>query len=150
MSEHRVKINWKAGSEEFKTETYDRTHSVQFEGGQSINGSAAPDFYGRAEYTNPEEMLAASLASCHMLTFLAVAAKMRLPVADYTDSAVATLEKNAEGRMAVTKVVLRPKVTFQNSNDAPNASKLEGMHRKAHTACMIANSVKTEVIVEPG
>ena len=150
MSEHRVQINWKAGSEEFKTETYDRTHTLHFEGGQTLNGSAAPDFYGRAEYANPEEMLAASLASCHKLTFLAVAAKMRLPVAEYTDSAVATLEKNAEGRMAVTKVVLRPKVTFQDNANAPDASKLEGMHRKAHSACMIANSVKTEVTVEPG
>lgn len=149
MSEHRIAISWKSGGEEFTVDQYDRTHAIRFDGGQSVQGSAAPDYHGKAEHTNPEELLAASLSSCHMLTFLAVAAKMRLPVASYEDEAVAVLEKNEAGKIAVTKVTLRPKIEFQDPEKTPDAEKLNSMHEKAHGACMIANSVKTEVVVEP-
>src|SRR5512134_3385223 len=112
MSEHRISLAWKRQTTDFTYDTYDRTHTVMFEGGQTIQTSAAPAYLGKAEYANPEELLAASLSSCHMLTFLAIAAKSRYIVDSYEDETTAILDKNAEGAMAVTKIVLRPKVFF--------------------------------------
>jgi len=147
MSEHKATVRWRRDGESFEYDAYDRSHEVRFEGGEACVGSAAPAYQGRAEHVNPEELLAASLASCHMLTFLAVAAKSRLTVDAYADEATATLGKNDAGRMAVTKVVLRPRVTF--AAEAPAAERLEALHAKAHRACMIANSVACAVEVAP-
>lgn len=146
MSHHRARVEWRRATPDFDYDTYDRTHTIALEGGQALQGSSAPDYKGNPAHANPEELLAASLASCHMLTFLAVAAKSRLVVDAYEDHAEATLEKNADGRMAVTKVVLRPKVTF--AGEPPSPEKLRGLHDKAHKNCMIASSVKCEVVVE--
>lgn len=146
MSVHLAHVEWRRATPDFDHETYDRTHAVRLGGGQALRGSAAPDYKGDPALANPEELLAASLASCHMLTFLAVAAKSRLVVDAYDDTAEAALGKNAEGRMAVTRVTLRPKVTF--GGDAPPAEKLKDLHERAHRNCMIANSVKCEVVVE--
>ena len=110
MSEHHAKVAWKKMTPDFTYETYDRTHTISFPGGSLLSASSAPEFMGKKELANPEEMLAATLASCHMLTFLAVAAKSRLTVEAYEDHPVAILEKNATGRMAVTKITLNPKV----------------------------------------
>jgi peroxiredoxin-like protein len=121
---------------------------VSFEGGQNLQGTAAPAFNGKAEHANPEELLVAALSSCHMLTFLAVAAKSQLTVDSYEDRAVGTLEKNANGKMAVTKVVLKPKIVFGGSG-APDPTRLKELHAKAHANCMIANSVACQVLVEP-
>jgi organic hydroperoxide reductase OsmC/OhrA len=145
MSEHRSSIAWRRTTPDFTYDGYDRTHTARFAGGQTLQVSAAPDYKGDATHANPEELLATSLASCHMLTFLAVAAKSRLVVDAYEDEAVATLEKNAEGKMAVTKVALRPRVTF--AGEAPTAERLRELHEKAHRNCMIANSVKCDVTV---
>ena len=109
-------------------------------------GSAAPAFKGSAERVDPEEAFVAALSSCHMLTFLAIAAKKRLVVDDYVDSAVGYLEKNEDGKLAMTRVVLRPAIQFA---DPPSAETIEKMHHKAHENCFIALSVKTEVTVEP-
>ena len=79
MSEHRISLAWKRQTPDFAYDTYDRTHTVMFEGGQTIQASAAAAYLGKADYANPEELLAASLSSCHMLTFLAIAAKPRRP-----------------------------------------------------------------------
>ncbi|MGE0713196.1 MAG: OsmC family protein [Planctomycetota bacterium] len=147
MSEHRVSLSWRRETPDFAYETYDRTHRVRFDGGQELGSSAAPDYQGDAALANPEELLAASLSSCHMLTFLAVAAKSRLTVDAYEDEAVATLEQNAEGKMAVTRVVLRPRVRW--GGEAPRPERLATLHEKAHKNCMIANSVRCEVTVEP-
>lgn len=146
MSVHRARVEWRRATPDFDYDTYDRTHTVGFEGGQSLQGSSAPDYKGLAAHANPEELLAAALASCHMLTFLAIAAKSRLVVDAYEDQAEALLGKNAAGKMAVTKVVLRPKVTF--AGEPPAAEKLRDLHDKAHRNCFIANSVACEVTVE--
>jgi organic hydroperoxide reductase OsmC/OhrA len=97
---------------------------------------------------DPEEAFVASLASCHMLTFLAIACKRRYTVDSYRDEAIGTLAKNAEGRLAITRVVLRPAVVFSGET-SPTAEQTKQMHEQAHHACFIANSVKTEVVVEP-
>lgn len=148
MSLHSVRTAWRRAGQDFDYETYDRNHEIEFEGGQRLLSSAAPDYKGDASAANPEELFAASLSSCHMLTFLAVASKSRFVVDEYSDHAVATLEKNAQGRVAVTRVVLHPRAVFSGENQ-PDAEKLKAMHEKAHKACMIANSVACEVLIEP-
>jgi organic hydroperoxide reductase OsmC/OhrA len=131
---------------DFKYETYDRNFSVVFEGGQELVASAAPDYLGDASHANPEEMLAAAIASCHMLSFLAIVCKSGVTVDSYTDDAVAVLEKNVEGRMAVTEVKLNPKIVFSGEN-IPDPVRLKSFHEKAHRVCFIANSVKCRITV---
>lgn len=147
MSEHRAQVRWQRGTPDFAYETYDRTHTVLFEGGQALTGSAAPDFKGKAEHANPEELLAAALASCHMLTFLAVASKSRLVVDAYEDEAVATLGKDATGRQTVTRIVLRPRVTF--GGEAPAPERVRELHEKAHRNCFVAGALRAEMVLEP-
>ena len=147
MSEHKVYLSWKNDGEDFSYKTYDRSHSWKFEGGTLIKASAAPDYLGNAELVNPEEAFAASLASCHMLTFLAIASMKKYTVATYEDNAVAILGKNEKQRMAVTKVYLRPNIIFKGDN-IPDRTTIDEMHHRAHQECFISNSVLTEIIVE--
>lgn len=147
MSEHRALVAWRRATPDFAFETYDRAHEVRLAGGQTLRGSAAPDYKGDPAHANPEELLAAALASCHLLTFLAIAARSRLVVDGYEDEAVATLEKGGDGKIAVTRVVLRPKVTFGAA--PPDAARLRDLHEKAHRSCFIAASVRCEVVVDP-
>jgi len=93
MSAHKVNLSWKNESENFCYKNYDRTHSWKFEGGIVVKASAAPEYLGKKEFVNPEEAYAASLASCHMLTFLAIASMKKYTVEIYEDKAVAILEK---------------------------------------------------------
>ena len=148
MSEHKVYLNWKNDGEDFSYKKYDRSHLWKFEGGTLIKASAAPDYLGKAELVNPEEAFAASLASCHMLTFLAIASMKKYTVAMYEDNAVAILGKNEKLKMAVTTVYLRPNITFKGDN-IPDKTIMDEMHHRAHLDCFISNSVLTEVIVEP-
>jgi len=148
MSEHRASIAWKRESDDFSYAGYDRTHTWTFEGGARVKASAAPEFQGDAALVNPEEALAAALSSCHMLTFLAIAARKRYVVDSYEDAAVATLDKNAESRLAITRVILHPRVVFSGEK-RPDGPELEALHESAHRNCFIANSVRTELIVEP-
>lgn len=145
MSEYRATIRWTRTTPEFTYDTYDRSHEVGYGGGSSHAMSSAPDFKGNPKLPNPEELLVGALSSCHMLTFLAIAAKKRLVVDSYEDAAVGTMSKNAKGKLFVSNVVLAPKVTFTTEVDAAT---LEQLHHKAHEECFIANSVLTEVRVE--
>ncbi|GAA5069428.1 OsmC family protein [Lysobacter panacisoli] len=147
MSEHIASIRWNRNGQAFDYEHYPRDHDIRFERGQTLKGSAAPAYFGSADGVDPEEMLVAALSSCHMLTLLAVAAKKGWTVDTYEDDAVGTLGKNAEGRMAVTHVTLRPRIVF--ADKVPDAQELEKLHESAHRNCFIASSVKTEVVVEP-
>lgn len=148
MSEHTVNILWKNESEDFSYKNYDRTHSWKFEGGIVVKASAAPEYLGKKEFVNPEEAFAASLASCHMLTFLAIASMKKFSIEIYEDKVVAILDKNEKSRMAVTKLYLRPKITF-TGNNVPDKAIINEMHHRAHTECFISNSVLTEIIIEP-
>ncbi len=147
MSEHRVKVRWARGSEEFSHEGYNRDHVWEFEGGVEINASAAPGFQGNPDCVDPEEALVGALSSCHMLTFLAVAAKKRLKIERYEDAAVGYLEKNADGKFAVTRAVLKPRVQW-GGDTTPAPEEIEKIHARAHQACFIANSVTTQVTIE--
>ncbi len=147
MSEHHATIDWERGSAEFTYESYSRDHAWTFDGGVRVSASAAPGYLGTPGLVDPEEAYVASLASCHMLTFLAIAARKRLVVEQYRDTAVGFMEKNAEGKLAITRVILHAKVSFGSS--APSHGDLEKLHELAHENCFIANSVRTSIGVEP-
>ena len=147
MSDHAATIDWNRAGRDFTYESYDRDHTWTFAGGAVVKASAAPGFRGSPELIDPEEAFVASLSSCHMLTFLALAAKAKFVVDRYTDRAVGHLEKNDQGRLAVARVELAPVIAF--AGDAPTAEELAELHHKAHDRCFIANSVKTHVTVEP-
>jgi len=149
MSEHRATIIWNRDSDDFSYEAYSRDHTWEFENGVNIQASAAPEFRGSSENIDPEEAFVAALSSCHMLTFLAIAARKRFVVDSYTDIAVGYLEKNAHGKLAVTRVSLRPKVSF-SKEACPSSEELEKLHHLAHAECFIANSVHTSISVERG
>ena len=147
MSEHTAKISWSRGSRDFSYDTYSRDHTWTFGAGVQLQASAAPDYMGSAEKVDPEEAFVAALSSCHMLTFLAIAARKHLIVDSYVDAAVGYLEKDDEGTLCVTRVVLRPKVSFA-AQSSPSASALEKLHQQAHEHCFIANSVRSSVTIE--
>ena len=145
--EHRATILWRRTSESFTYDSYNRAHEWRFHS-VTVPASAAPGFRGDATMANPEEAFVASLSSCHMLTFLALAAKKRFSLDSYTDEAVGYLEKNDKGLLAVTRVLLRPQVRWSPGINVSPAD-LDSLHHQAHEGCFIANSVKTDVTVEP-
>ncbi len=147
MSEHHATIDWKRATADFLYESYNRDHDWTFDAGITVPGSAAPAFKGSESRVDPEEAFVASLSSCHMLTFLAFAAKQRYIVDSYRDEAVGVLSKDAAGNLAITKVTLRPRIVF-SGDQQPTREQLSELHDRAHHACFIANSVKTEIAVE--
>ncbi len=146
MSEHKVNLRWERGNAEFSYQKYPRDHTWNFDGGHSMTASAAPAYLGNPAHVDPEEAFVASLSSCHMLTFLAIACKQKFVLDSYEDQAIGHLEKNAQGKLAITRVELRPKVSWAGES-TPSPEQLERMHHAAHENCFIANSVITEVTV---
>ena len=149
MSVHEAMTFWKArDGEDFVRGHYSRVHEISFDGGATLTGSPAQTIvrapWSTAEGIDPEELFVASLSSCHLLWFLDFARRAGVVVRAYRDAASGTLGKTAEGRSAMTQVILRPQVDC----DADEAT-LGQLHHQAHEACFIANSVKTEVVVEP-
>lgn len=140
-------LNWNRGDVAFTPKTYDRTHTIRFGGGTTIEGSAAPEFLGKAALVNPEELFVASISSCFMLTFIYLACTKNLVIDSYTAEATGSLGKNAEGKMAMTEVVLKPTIKFEN-DQTPDSSLLQELFHKAHDMCFISCSVKTTVRVE--
>lgn len=152
MSEYSAKITWNRGSDEIYTDNkYSRGHNWEFDGGLTVPASSSPHIvplpYSVAENVDPEEAFVAALSSCHMLFFLSIAAKKQWVVDSYTDNAVGVMENDAEGKMAMTKVTLRPLVIFSGDKQ-PSLEQLEKVHHQSHEQCFIANSVKTKVLTE--
>jgi organic hydroperoxide reductase OsmC/OhrA len=147
MSEHKVTLEWKRESENFSYESYNRDHVLVFEGGTRVSASAAPAYRGNPAHVNPEEGFVAALSSCHMLTFLAMAAKKHFVVDSYSDHAVGFMEKNPKGKLAITRVILHPLIVFSGTT-SPIPEQIGALHELAHNECFIANSVTTEVRVE--
>lgn len=147
-NEHRATIRWMAEGDVLKGQ-YSRAHDWAFDGGAVVRGSAAPSVvpapYSDAAAVDPEEAFVAALASCHMLFFVDLARRAGHAAARYTDEAVGVMEKNAAGRTWVSRVDLFPVVEWQGA--APDTAELQRLHEKAHALCFIANSVKTEVVV---
>lgn len=152
MSEYYASVKWNRGEDEsYIDNKYSRGHVWEFDGGASVPASSSPHVvplpYSVEANVDPEEAFVASLSSCHMLFFLAIAAKKRYVVESYTDNAVGIMEKNESGRVSMTRVTLRPKVVFSGDR-MPSMDGIEKMHHQSHEQCFIANSVKTEVITE--
>ena len=146
MSEHRVHVRWERRGIDFGYDSYPRDHEWRFEGGVRVPATSAPEFRGNPERVDPEAAFVAALSSCHMLTFLAIASRKRLVVDAYEDDAVGSLAKNEAGKLAMTHVVLRPRVTFAGAAPSPEA--LAELHERSHRECFIANSVVTKVEIE--
>ena len=142
-----ARVHWTATDAPFTAETFDRDHVVTLAGGIAVPSSSAPEFHGHGERTNPEELIAAALSSCHMLTFLTIAARKRLTVTAYDDDAVSTLGKLPDGHLAVTSIELRPRVSF--SGAAPSAEELGKLHEMAHRNCFIAGAIRASVTITP-
>jgi organic hydroperoxide reductase OsmC/OhrA len=153
VSEYTADILWeRSPNEDFLANRYSRRHEMRFDGGAVVAGSSSPHSVplpmSDACAVDPEEAFVASLSSCHMLWFLAIAAKRRFCVDRYFDAAVGVMQKNAQGKVAVTRVTLRPEVVFSGER-LPTRAEIEHLHHTAHDECYIANSVKTEVVCEP-
>jgi organic hydroperoxide reductase OsmC/OhrA len=146
MTEHVAEIVWRRETENFAYEDYDRTHLWRFDNGLEVKAASAPNYLGSPSCVDPEEAFVASVSSCHMLTFLAIASRKRLTVDSYEDKAVGHMEKNAAGRLAIMRVELNPKVAFAAGVNV-DVSALEKLHHVSHEECFIANSVKTDIVV---
>lgn len=152
MHVYTAETVWERGQQEFIDNRYSRRHLLRFDGGATLAGSSSPHVVpvpmSDPSGVDPEEAFVASLSSCHMLWFLAVAAKRRFLVDRYVDAAEGVMDKNADGKLAMTVVTLRPQVHFSGER-MPSPAEIEQMHHRAHDECFIANSVRTEVRCEP-
>lgn len=152
MSEYTARVSWnRAATEPYIDNKFSRGHEWSFDGGVTVPASSSPQVVrpplSVEKAVDPEEALIASLSSCHMLYFLSFAAKEKFVVDGYVDDAVGILDKNAEGRFCMTKITLRPMVRFAGDT-LPTQSEIQALHEKSHSNCIIANSLKTEVVVE--
>jgi organic hydroperoxide reductase OsmC/OhrA len=151
MSKHVAQLSWVSDGE-FVSGRYSRRHELRFDGGAVVPASSSPDVVpvpmSDPSGVDPEEALVASAASCHMLWFLALAQQAGLEVTSYRDSAEGEMGRIGPGRMAITRIVLRPQIAFAGRQ--PDAGELDRLHHEAHERCFIANSLKSEIVVETG
>jgi organic hydroperoxide reductase OsmC/OhrA len=150
--EYTATIAWTRGAGEAFTDVkFSRAHTWAFDGGVTVPASSSPLSvrvpFSRADAVDPEEALVAALSSCHMLTFLFLAARQGFVVDSYQDAAVGIMTKNERGKLYVSKATLRPRIAFSGAKQ-PSDAELAQLHHHAHEECYIANSVLTEVVVE--
>jgi organic hydroperoxide reductase OsmC/OhrA len=152
MAEHKAIVSWNRNDAIFTDSRYSRGHLWQFDGGIEVPASASPHVVRKPlsveAAVDPEEAFVVSLSSCHMLWFLDIAARKGFVVENYRDEAIGIMEKNAEGKLAMTRVTLHPAVNFGGEH-LPGKDEIDAMHHQAHEECFIANSVKTDVRCEP-
>ena len=154
MPEFTATVHWTRPSDEaeFVQQQYSRRHHWRFDGGAEVLGSSSPHSvplpWSDEAAVDPEEAFVASLSSCHMLWFLSLAAKAGWVVDDYCDEPLGVMARNAAGRTAMTLVTLRPAVRFGGAR-SPSREELMQLHERAHHHCYIANSVTTELRIEP-
>lgn len=153
MIAYKAQVAWTLqDGEDFPRGRYSRQHEVTFDAPITLAGSASPHVVPKPWSTeaavDPEEMLVAALAACHMLSFLQAARDAKIVVTAYRDAAEGTMTKDDQGRWWVSRVALRPVIAFAEAE--PPADQLAALHHAAHEMCFIANSVKTEVVVEAG
>jgi organic hydroperoxide reductase OsmC/OhrA len=152
MSEHLATISWQRRDADFLSGKFSRVHSWSFDGGATVEATAAPSVvpaaYTSSSAIDPEEAFVASISSCHMLTFLYFAYKQGFQVESYEDHAVGTMHKGENGVPWVSSVTLRPRIVYGGAKK-PNDEQGHRLHHDAHEKCFIANSVKTEIKVVP-
>lgn len=146
MSELSINLSWQRSNEPLTPGKFSNAHDVRYNEQFQLIADAAPDWGGNPVNTNPEQALAASLSSCHLMTFLALAAKAKWPVSSFNDHAIAHLGKNSKGQMSVTRIDLNPSVQFDKGFRVTD-SELEKMHDRAHRYCFIANTLSDSVKV---
>lgn len=150
MHQFFATVAWQRDGQDFAGQRYSRGHEWQFDGGLTVPASSSPLSVplpmSVAENIDPEEALVAATSSCHMLFFLSLAAQRGYVIDDYRDEAVGELGKNAAGRLAMSRIVLRPRIVF--SGEAPSPEALAALHHAAHERCYIANSLTADVVVE--
>lgn len=150
MSNYTAKIIWRSDSPEtFTKNRYTRAHTWEFDGGVSVPASSSPQVVPRFSVdaaVDPEEALVASVSSCHMLTFLYLSARAGFNIASYTDNAVGEMAKTDEGKEWIAKITLSPQIDWLGDN-VPTADELAKLHTDAHEMCYIANSIKSEIVV---
>jgi len=153
MSEYRVTVDWtgNASPADFLKGRYSREHRWAFDGGIVVAASSSPSVvrtpWSNPSNVDPEEAFVASISSCHMLTFLYLAAKAGFVVASYRDDAIGVMTRTTGGVEWVSRVTLMPRIDY--AGDQPTADQLAELHHAAHHDCFIANSVKTEIVVAP-
>jgi organic hydroperoxide reductase OsmC/OhrA len=151
MHRYEARIRWTRGDAKFSDHRYSRGHEWSFDGGVTVPASSSPLSvplpHSVAEAVDPEEALVASASSCHMLWFLALAAKRGFVVESYVDEAFGVMEKNSAGKLAFSRITLRPKIEFGGDRQ-PTPAELEALHHDAHEECYIAQSLKADVVVE--
>ncbi|MBC3871587.1 OsmC family protein [Undibacterium oligocarboniphilum] len=151
MDQHQALVSWKRAGQVFSDNQYSRAHEWKFDGGLSVPASSAPSSvplpYSVAENVDPEEALVAALSSCHMLFFLAFAAKQGYIVDSYTDDATGYMEANERRRKSITRITLRPHVEF-SGDTIPSTDQIAALHALSHDHCYIANSIRAEVSIE--
>ncbi len=147
---YEARIAWARAQAKFTDNKYSRGHAWSFDGGATVPASSSPNVvplpYSVAEAVDPEEALVASASSCHMLWFLSLAARKGFVVDRYVDEAFGVMERNAAGKLAFSRITLRPRIDFAGT--APDADGLAALHHAAHDECFIANTLKCEVAVE--
>ena len=152
MNRYQVTVRWQRENDKFIDNKYSRKHSWHFDGGIEIQASASPHIvpepYSESAAIDPEEAFVASISSCHMLWFLSLAAQEGLVIERYEDQAEGIMQKNKQGKLAITEVILKPVVAFGQANN-PSLKLLDSLHKKAHDRCFIAHSVKTEITIAP-
>ena len=150
MSEHKAIIRWKRTNADFLKRQYSREHTWTFDGGLTMPASASPSVvplpYSNPAHVDPEEAFVASISSCHMLTFLDLAARQGFEVDSYSDEAVGVMTKNEHGVLWLSSVTLSPKIVYLGEKP-PTADDEQRLHHEAHEQCFIANSIKTRVTV---
>lgn len=152
MATYTAEILWARGDADFLSNRYSRRHVMRFDGGVEVPGSSSPHVVpvpmSDPAAVDPEEAFVAAIASCHMLWFLALAAKEKFCVDRYADAAVGVMGRNAAGKEFISVVTLRPEVAFSGER-APSLEELHALHHRAHEECFIANSVRTQIRCEP-
>ena len=151
--QYGAEVLWqRIAGEAFTDNRYSRRHRLRFDGGTEVAGSSSPSVVplpmSDASAVDPEEAFVASLAACHMLWFLSLAAQQGFVVDSYRDAAVGTMTRNAAGKLWMATVTLRPEVVFAGERQPTRDEALQ-LHHRAHAECFIANSVKSEVRCEP-
>ena len=148
MSEYNIRLSWKRETDDFDYKTYNRKHTVFFYGGPKIEVNSAPEYLRNPQFHSPEELLAAAISSCLLLTFLSSCAKKGIVVDTYQDNTTCILSEIEKDKQAITEVILRPLVSFPMESK-PDRNTLHKLFNTAHEQCFIANSLNASITINP-
>ena len=146
MSDLSISLEWNLQEDELKPDVFSKNHKIEIND-NFFNAGSAPEYGGRENEINPEQSLAAAISSCHMMTFLALASKMRWPVKSYKDKAHAFLGKNTKGKMCVNKIELNPQIIF-DKDFSVSKEDMDKMQDRSHRYCFVSNSLSDDVEIK--